>query len=367
MALLELSRAEARRLAIRAQWLTAERPVDLVELVRDLTMLQVEPTSYVAPSADVVAWSRLGAAYEPSHLAEALRRRELVELRGEVIPAEDVALHRDEMAHWPTPDRRRPWHDRLERWVSDNEVCRRDLLARLAAGGPLSTGELPDTTVVPWRSTGWTNDQNVARMLDLMVQRGEVAIAGRRGTERLWDLAERVYPDDPVPPWQHARRTRAERQLSALGLTRTKWLADPGVGVAATVDGVRGTWRVDAELLDAARNEQVAGRTALLSPLDRLVFDRDRLADVFSFDYALEMYKPAAQRRWGYWAMPVLHGDRLVGKLDARADRHTGVLRVDAMHWDVDPTRAVRQAVDEEIDALAEWLGLARVDPSALE
>jgi uncharacterized protein YcaQ len=102
----------------------------------------------------------------------------------------------------------------------------------------------------------------------------------------------------------------------------------------------------------------VRGRTALLSPFDRLIHDRVRTAALFDFEYILEMYKPAAKRRWGYFALPILHHDRLVGKLDAKADRKAGVLRVDAVHQDVRFTRAITADVDAEIDALAAWLGL---------
>ncbi|WP_231635187.1 DNA glycosylase AlkZ-like family protein [Luteipulveratus halotolerans] len=126
------------------------------------------------------------------------------------------------------------------------------------------------------------------------------------------------------------------------------------VGERATVEGVAGEWRVDSQQLGLA----FRGRTALLSPLDRLVADRVRLEELFEYEYLLEMYKPAAKRRWGYYALPVLHGDRLVGKLDAEADRRAGVLRVNALHWDVEPTAAMRAAVDREIAALASWLGL---------
>ena len=102
------------------------------------------------------------------------------------------------------------------------------------------------------------------------------------------------------------------------------------VGEPAVVEGVRGKWRVDPAYLATP----LEGRTALLSPLDRLVMDRKRMAEIFEFDYQLEMYKPAAKRRWGYWALPILYNDRLVGKLDATADRESGVLRVDAVHED---------------------------------
>ena len=125
-----------------------------------------------------------------------------------------------------------------------------------------------------------------------------------------------------------------------------------------SVEGVRGTWQVDPAQLDAL-DEPFEGRAALLSPLDRLVFDRKRIAELFEFDYILEMYKPAAKRRWGYWAMPVLFGDELVGKLDATADRKAGVLRINALHPDVELTPALEAAIDAEIADLADWLELA--------
>jgi uncharacterized protein YcaQ len=126
------------------------------------------------------------------------------------------------------------------------------------------------------------------------------------------------------------------------------------VGEPAVVEGVAGEWRVDPAVLDGP----FRGRAALLSPFDRLVHDRRRAIELFDFDYQLEMYKPAAKRRWGYYALPILYGDRLVGKLDATADRKAGVLRVDAVHEDVPFTRTTRAAVDQEIRELASWLQL---------
>jgi uncharacterized protein YcaQ len=125
-------------------------------------------------------------------------------------------------------------------------------------------------------------------------------------------------------------------------------------GEPAVVEGVKGEWRVDPRYLAGA----FKGRTALLSPFDRLVHDRVRAEEMFDFEYTLEMYKPAAKRRWGYFALPILHGDRLVGKLDAVADRKATVLRVHAIHEDVRFSRALSAAVGKQIDDLAAWLGL---------
>ena len=188
-------------------------------------------------------------------------------------------------------------------------------------------------------------------------------MASREGRERRWDLAERVHPGDPAVPIAEAHLELAGRRLRALGIARPRALEAwdekhdvRGVGEAARIEGVRGTWRVDPVAL--AQLDSFEGRTAVLSPLDRLVFDRKRMEDVFDFDYQLEMYKPAAKRRWGYWAMPVLDGDELVGKVDATADREGGVLVVDAVHEDGDWSSGRRSRVDAELDALGEWLGL---------
>ena len=195
------------------------------------------------------------------------------------------------------------------------------------------------------------------------MMRGEVAIAGRVGRERLWDLPERVYPADVVvPSVEDAQRIRNERRLASLGIARKKTTAMPiepvdvgDAGEPAVVEGVKGEWRVDP----AALGDDFEGRTALLSPFDRLVYDRRRAQELFEFEYTLEMYKPAAKRRWGYFALPVLHEDRLVGKVDAAADRKASVLQVHAIHEDVKFTRAMTKAVGAELEDLAAWLGLA--------
>jgi uncharacterized protein YcaQ len=362
----ELSRADARRVAVRAQLLTRERPTDLVETVRQLSMLQVEPTNAVAPSAELVLWSRLGSGFDPRDLWDAVDELRLIELHQTLRVPEDIALFRAEMAEWPGSPPLRPWQEDVRDWVMANNDCRRDILDRLRADGPLPTSELPDTCVVPWQSSGWNNNRNVRMMIDRLVQRGEVAAAGGSGRDRLWDLASRIYPDDPVPPVADALRLLNERRLGSLGIARAKGTKLPvepvdvgEVGEPAVVAGTRGTWRVDPSQL----GQPFAGRAALLSPFDRLLADRTRMAELFEFDYILEMYKPAGARMWGYYALPILYGDRLVGKLDARADRAEGELRVAAIHRDVPFTKAMTAAVDREIADLARWLSLELVLP----
>ncbi|MGH3416103.1 MAG: DNA glycosylase AlkZ-like family protein [Actinocrinis sp.] len=369
----ELSRAEARRIAVRAQLLDARRPAGLLEAVRHLTLLRVDPTSAVAPSADLVAWSRLGARYVPGELESALADRSLVHLRGMIRPAEDVALYRADMAAWPGVGQLRGWQVARGRWVEANEGCRREILRWLASDGALPARALPDTCAVPWESSGWNDERNVVQLLEFMVQRGEVAVAGRDARGRLYDLAERVYPDEPAVPLEQARRVRDERRLRSLGIARgraTEQMVEPlhvgEAGEAARVEGVKGLWRVDRRQLEVERDGGeggFAGRAALLSPFDLLVVDRKRTDELFEYDYQLEMYKPAGRRRWGYYALPILCGERLIGKLDARADRAAGVLRVAAVYQDEPFGRQAAAQVRAQIEELAHWLGLGLALP----
>jgi uncharacterized protein len=354
-----LTKAQARRIAVRAQLLDARRPTDLLAVVQQLTLLQIDPTAAIAPSADLVAWSRLGSAYRPAHLKQALEQdRVLFELDALVRPMSDLGLYLAGAAD-------HPGYERSRAWLRDNDSFRRDILRLLGSSGPLTSRDVPDTCVVPWASSGWTNSRNVTQMLEFLMMRAEVAIAGRVGRERLWDLAERVYPPDvDVPPADEAERRKNERRLASLGIARQKVRAMPlepvdvgEAGEPAVVEGVKGEWRVDPTAL----GEGFEGRTALLSPFDRLVYDRVRAQELFDFEYTLEMYKPAAKRRWGYFALPVLHHDRLVGKIDAIADRKASVLRLNAIHDDVKFTRTMTKAVQAELEDLASWLALSAV------
>jgi uncharacterized protein YcaQ len=354
------TKAQARRIAVRAQLLDAPRPTELLTVVQQLTLLQIDPTAAIAPSADLVAWSRLGSAYPPAHLQQALEQdRTLFERDALVRPISDLGLHLAGAADWPN-------YERTRAWLRDNDPFRRDILDLLGSSGPMTSRDIPDTCVVPWTSTGWTNNRNVTQMLESLMMRGEVAIAGRVGRERVWELADRVYPADVVVPSVfEANRAKNERRLTSLGIARQKRPAMPlepvdvgEAGEPAVVEGTKGEWRVDPTAL----GEDFEGRTALLSPFDRLVYDRVRAQELFDFEYTLEMYKPAAKRRWGYFALPVLHGDRLVGKVDATADRKASMLRVNAIHEDVKFTRTISKAVQAELDDLAVWLGLGAVE-----
>ncbi len=271
---------------------------------------------------------------------------------------DDLALYLPIMRAWPR------YRDQRE-WLEANDRFRRDVVDRLRAEGALRGGEIPDTSQVSWKSTGWTNDRNVTQMLEFLSMRGEVAVSRREGRDRVWDLAERVYPADVVElSDDDAAQQRAQRRLGYLGrrATQSGETARRAVrrgrcGGGGEIAGVEGVWRVDPALL--ADVDDFVPRTALLSPFDRLVFDRTRARDLFGFEYVVEMYKPAAQRRWGYFALPILHGDRT--RREARCDGRPQGGRAAA--WPRSTkisafTSEVTDAVHAEIRELAAWLGV---------
>ena len=281
-------------------------------------------------------------------------------------PAEDLALFRAEMAAWPGPPPRSEWQEDVAEWLDANRACHEDVLERLRADGPLPLRELPDTCVVPWRSSGWNATATSGCSSRTSSPAARWPWRPARGANGCGTSRDRVFPDTAVVPLEEARAERDRRRLRRAGHRPGPHDAAPAraerrrrrPGWRRSSRGCGATWRVDPGLLD----EPFRGRTALLSPLDRLVADRKRMTELFEFDYQLEMYKPVAARRLGYWALPVLHGDALVGKVDATADRGAGVLRVAAVHWD-ERTAAAAEGVERELRGLARWLGLDLVLP----
>ncbi len=253
----ELTPRQARRIAVRAQLLAAGRPTDVLDVVRHLGFLQVDLTRVVAEHADLALWTRLGGSYDPEDLEELVGDGALVEHKAHLRPSEDIALFAADMALWPGEPPLKEWQEDVRDWVAANDGCRRDVLALLRAEGPTAARDIPDTCDVPWRSSGWTNDKNVMKLLECMESRGEVAVASREGRERRWDLAERIHPGDTPVPVAEAHLELAARRLRALGIARPRALEAweekhdvRGVGEPARIEGVRGVWRVDPAYLD---------------------------------------------------------------------------------------------------------------------
>jgi uncharacterized protein YcaQ len=378
--MLRLSVTEARRRAVRAQRLDGPAPrrrpdrAAILELCRALRCLQVDPTNVVARNHLLVVFSRLGP-FDAADLEDlTYREHALFEFwahEASLVLSEDLPLHRHLMRTWR--------HPRAQKWWELNAEFRAYILERLRTDGPLPLREIEDRSVAPWLSTGWTHQRNVSRMLDLMWVRGEVGIAGREGGQRLWDLMERCLPPDApddVPPEREVTRRAALLALRALGVARAphirahftrrrypglpealEELRASGEIVRVAVDGLGDDWWMRAD--DVERDGDFRGRTALLSPFDNLLCDRARTEQLFGFSHRLEIYTPKAKRRWGYFVLPILHGDRLIGRADLAVDRKRARLVAHAIHREPGAPRgkAVARAIERELERLATWQG----------
>ncbi|MDY0910693.1 DNA glycosylase AlkZ-like family protein [Microbacterium sp. CFBP9034] len=351
-----LTREQARRIVVRAQLLDAARPGDAVEVGEQLGYIKIDPTATIAPCEHTVLWSRIGWSYEPGQLQKAVEiDRLLFEFDGAFRPVSLLPLMLPSMRRWPRRESSRAWLDA-------NHGFRDDVLARLRAEGPLLAAQIPDTSQVSRAPDGWSGSNQVPHMLEFLMRRGEVAITGREGRHRRWDLAERVYPQD-LPEYEEdeAAHLLAERRLQAAGIAkhRSPWSQVGEAGESAAVEGSKWKFRIDPEALAALDDEDDGGRVALLTPYDSLLSDRPRLSEIFEFDYVLEQFKPKGQRKYGYFAHPILMGDRFVGMLDAEVDRAHDVLRVNALHEFLPFEPEEQEMVRAEIADLAEWLGVA--------
>jgi uncharacterized protein YcaQ len=375
----------ARRLAIRAQRLAGPAPrrrpgaAEILDVVRALRCLQLDPTSVVARSHQLVVFSRLGP-FDPAQL-EALvyQERRLFEYwahQASIVLVDDLPLHRLLMRR---PPRSVLWHERKQQWWELNEAFRAYILDRLRGEGPLPLGAFEDRSAAPWLSSGWTHQRNVSRMLDLMWVRGAVGVAARDGGQRLWDLMERCLPPDaPAHELEEAEVTRRATLLAlrALGVARMphirahftrdrypglphvlRQLQERGEIVPIAIEGLSGEWWVRADDVDALRDGDFQPRTALLSPFDNLLCDRARTEELFGFSHRLEIYTPKPKRRWGFFVLPILHGDRLIGRADLAIDRKLGRLVAHAIHREDGAPRGngVARAIRRELERLAAW------------
>jgi len=325
-----VSLAEARRIAVRSQLLDGSAG-GMLDTVRRLGFLQLDPISVVAPPQHLVLWSRLGP-FDPAELDRLLwEERSLLEWRAFLWPIEDLPLLRARMRF-----RRRDTDGeagRANAWLKANAAYRRHVLRELELRGPLLGREIADHKRGPREDHDWWGQRQMGLLLEILAGRGEVAVVGRRGTQRLWDLAERWYPETEHVSWPEAQRAFAEKRFRALGVRLE-----------------RGRLVVHPEAADGP----VPNRVTLLSPFDRLIHDRARTEALWDFYYRLEMYVPKGKREYGYYVLPILRGDRLVGRVEPVHDRKARVLRVNGVWWE-DGVKPV--SLERPLASLARFLG----------
>jgi uncharacterized protein YcaQ len=378
---LVLSLGEARRLAIRSQHLAGPEPVrgigGMRQVLRGLRVLQIDPVNVVARSHLLVLWSRLGG-FDRDDL-ETLRWRErwLFEYwahAASIVLTEDYPIHRAMMRAYQVTVESQQKRD----WLAANEDFRRYVLDLLRDSGPLPGDAIEDRAAVSWISTGWTNGRNVERMLDILWKQGVVMVTGRDGLRRLWGLAD--FPAVEDLPQEEVVARAAEHALRALGVARTRDverhftigrypeldLERAAWARPVLVEGGNEQWWVHRDALGLL-DEPWRPRTTLLSPFDNLICDRERTDRLWGFAYRNEMYVPRHKRQFGCYVMPVLSGERLIGRVVPRVDRRRGELVVEGVFAEEEFSGAgavADRSVAAAIESLASFAGAGSVSYS---
>ncbi len=389
----------ARRLAITRQRLAGARPAPdstgMMDVLRDIRSLQLDPINVVARSHLLVLFSRLGP-YDRAHLDTLLyTERQLFEYwahAASIVLTEDYPIHNLLMRNYAKSDS--AWHTRIRTWMKQNEVLQRYILKELRRNGPLPSRYFEERGIpsVDWVSTGWTGGRNVSRMLDFLWISGKIMVAGRQGLQKLWDVSERVLPAWTPRERLNERevvRRAAQISLRALGVGRARHIEGhfisgrypnlqsaldelEGEGQIERVqiadDGARrfGVWYVHADdlpLLERLMRAEFEPRTALLSPFDNLIINRTRTEELFDYKFRIEIYTPKLKRQYGYYVLSILHGERLIGRIDPSLDRAHARLIIHAVHAEPDApmTRKVARAVAGAIEELGTFLGAKEI------
>lgn len=392
MSVPQLSLTAARHLHLAAQGLLRKpsrraKPNDIISTIRRMSLLQIDTINIVARSPYLVLFSRLGA-FEPHWLDDALRNGELMEYWAHeacFLPREDFALVRHRML---APDKM-GWKYR-QAWMHEHAGEIEQLIAHIEAHGPVRSADFQHPRK---GASGWWEWKPHKRHLEGLFTAGKVMVIERRNFQRVYDLTQRVMPhwDDvrDLLSQEQAEAIMLEKSARSLGLFRAQWLADyyrlhrPAVTEAlaqmqeaqtilpVNVEGLGPAW-LHSSLLplleQALADKLTATHSAVLSPFDPLVWDRKRAEQLFDFSYRLECYTPAPKRQYGYFVLPLLHRGRLVGRMDAKMHRKTGVLEVIALFLEegVAPSLQLERGLQRAITDFARWQGARRITFSRL-
>lgn len=381
MSTIILSQDAVRGLMIAAQGLSQRPPApatkaDVRQIIRQMHILQIDTIHVVARSPYLVLWSRLGS-YDPRWLDELLAEGALFEYwshAASFLPIEDYPLYRRLMLN------RHTWNEHNWRaWMESHAELVDQLLTHIRDNGAVRNADFERTDGA---SGGWWNWKDETTALEGLWFQGELMVAKRHNFQRLFDLRERVLPDwdDAVtPPVEEVHDAFVLNTVRALGVTKAAWIADyfrlskklaqqviarlekRGDLETVSVEG----WNVPAyfhpdqrESVEAAAAGQIpVSATTLLSPFDPLVWDRARALELFGLEYKIEVYTPAPKRKYGYFTLPILYNNALIGRLDPKAHRKDGIFEVKALHLEpgVVVDDALIAAVKAAIQACAAW------------
>ena len=350
----------------------------ILETVEHLGCLQLDPTNVVARNHLLVLWSRHGNFDRADFDQLMWKDRTLYETISYILPTSDRPLHEVRVSAIRRGEGP-PYVARINAWIKKNERLRRDVLARLRRHGSLPLTGFEDRTIESWTSSGWNDDRNVSQMLSFLLRLGQVAVGGRASGKKMWTLADGWLPRVRPMPAKAAARAATEHALAALGVATLRdltlaraigWfvtsdalaaLERDGTATRVAIEGLRGPhFGLTSNL---RRRPAASERTTLLSPFDNLIIDRERTEVLFGMRYRMEIYVPKHLRVRGFWAMPILHRDQLIGTVDPKMDREHGRLDVLRLHLEPDAPRyrATRRAIENAVDDLAAFAGADEV------
>jgi uncharacterized protein len=326
---------------------------DVRGFIRRMGVLQIDSISVVARSPYLVLWSRLGS-YEPRWLDELLAEGAVFEYWSHAacyIPIEDYGLYRRLMIDGG---------EKTRGWMRAHHEEIQHVMERVNENGPVRSAEFARTD---GKAGGWWEWKPEKRALEHLFAAGELMISRRENFHRVYDLRERVlakalpdWEDALAPTEQEVRRALALKAVRALGVAFARWVPDyfrtPKKGVAGLLEELTDEGSLLRAMIEdepayvhpdnatlaenVLSNELQSSVTTLLSPFDPIVWDRARASELFGFDYKIEVYTPAARRRYGYYSLPILHDGALVGRLDAKAHRKQNVFEVKSIHLEPD-------------------------------
>ncbi len=390
----ELTLQTVRRLAISRQYLDGRSCPPLLDLIRDLGCLQLDPISVVERPHYLIPWSRLGN-YDRADLDRLLwEDKTLFEYwahAASIVLTEEYPVHQWHMRRHSDERFESYIHSRLNGNV-DVPALTQEILAQLGRDKAVFSREISDGIENPDPGTRWYSGRYVPRILDHLWSKGDAMIVGRQGKQRKWGLTDDFLPDwAPRDEWDDAQvcRFAVQKAVRALGAATTKQikihytrdrypnlaqtiaqLVQEGILIPVTIRGgeglLPGDWvmhRDDLPLLAQIEQGDWQPRTTLLSPFDNLICDRDRTELLFGFYYRIEIYVPAAKREFGYYVLPILHGDQLIGRIDMKLDSKKGVLLAQTVYAEdgVERDEGMVTAVRESVQDLAQFLAANKV------
>jgi uncharacterized protein len=385
-AIRQIDPTNARRFIISKQHLDNAKRPPMLDVIRDLGCLQMDPIRKVERPHNLMLYSRLGSY--PLEELENLRWKEKALFEywahaASLVLTEDYPIHAVYMRHVREGSRHKIWMDE-----NNLHELRQHIIERIRTEGVLGTGAFEDKEHTNESFSGWTSSRAVNRMMDVLWTMGDVIVGERSGNQRKWQLAERFFPEwtprDTIDQDEASYRA-VQRAVKSLGVakgrkdvnfafTRNRYwnmpqvlkrLLDEGRLLPVQIADWKGDWFMHADdlpILEKIEAGDWQPKTTVLSPFDSLICNRDRTHLIWDFFYRIEIYVPENKREFGYYVLPILHGDKLIGRMDMEMNRKTKTLHILSTYAQNNASAEDASSVRAAIQDFAAWLGATTIE-----